>query len=186
MAFLKDPNISQSISTLANLVISVAQTTANFKPELKLLVLTLERIAPIIQDTIIMNQKLDRPEAEWKMLRDEKKRAIKLVKKCSKIKWNIIKKSAYRQKLKDVNGGVRNPSGSLSSSFRTDQSRCENIEREKYGWCVPELPSGIVAFDEQLEKLKAEVVACINGGGDGSSMDYDYRSLLADVERLLW
>ncbi|KAL7583987.1 hypothetical protein Lser_V15G46320 [Lactuca serriola] len=226
MAFLKDPNISQSISTLANLAISVAQTTTNFKPELKLLVLTLERIAPIIQDTVNMNQKLDRPEAEWKMLRDEMQRAIKLVKKCSKVKWNIIKKSSYRQKLKDINGnflrffefevqalqsrniretllevnnvklkmdslpsdltkdtrlrtgGVRNRSGSLSSSFRIEQSRCENMEREKYGWRVPALPSGIVPFDELLEKLKAEVVAGIDGGGDGSSMDYDYRSVL--------
>ncbi|CAI9304509.1 unnamed protein product [Lactuca saligna] len=226
MAFLKDPDISQSISTLANLAISVAQTTANFKPELKLLVVTLERIAPIIQDTINMNQKLDRPEAEWKMLRDEMQRAIKLVKKCSKVKWNIIKKSAYRQKLKDINGNflrffefevqalqsrniretllevnnvklkmdslpsdltkdtrlrtgeVGNRSGSLSSSFITEQSRCENMEREKYGWRVPALPSGIVPFDELLEKLKAEVVAGIDGGGDGSSMDYEYLSVL--------
>ncbi|KAL7584408.1 hypothetical protein Lser_V15G46313 [Lactuca serriola] len=212
-AMLLDPLLSESISKLYEIVINAAQTTANFKLELMQLAVTLERIAPIIQDTVNMNRKLDRTEVECKMFTDEIKEATKLVAKCSKVKRKIIKKLTYSLKLKDFNfkllrffqievqafqirditqtllevndvklkmdctialdvkdmrlgrSWIDNYGDSASTSSKADQS-----EREKYGWQVPALSNGIVAFDERLAKLKAEVFSSsdINDGDDRS------------------
>ncbi|KAL4580560.1 hypothetical protein LXL04_016759 [Taraxacum kok-saghyz] len=233
MAFLVDSLLSESITKLTTLVIHVYQTTANFKPELKLLRDTLGRITPIIVDIVNTNRKLDRSEGECQMFIKEIEEAAKLVAKCSKVKRNVIKKFTYSLKLKDFNGkllrffqievqaiqtrgitetllGVNdvkirmdslsldlqdmrqrtswigNYSGSMSTSVstsistRTDRSGCDNMERERYGWRVPALPSGIVAFDEPLAKLKAEIVAGIDNEDDSNldPMDCDDRSVL--------
>ncbi|XP_023731139.1 probable disease resistance protein At5g66900 [Lactuca sativa] len=103
MAMLLDALLSESISTLTTLVISVVQTTANFKPELELLGLTLQRIKPIIDEIVNMKRKLDRTELECKMFIEEIQEAEKLVAECSKIKRNIIKKFTYSLKLKVLN-----------------------------------------------------------------------------------
>ncbi|XP_071729800.1 probable disease resistance protein At5g66900 [Rutidosis leptorrhynchoides] len=103
MAMLKDPLLSDAVSRLFDTVIYVAQTIANFKSELGLLLNTLNRITPIVRDVINLNQKLNRTKLESQMFIDEIQDAEKLVRKCLKIKRNFIKKFSHSLKLKDVN-----------------------------------------------------------------------------------
>lgn len=212
MALLVDPLLSESISKLLEIVIFVAETTANFKPQLKQLKITLERIGPIIDEIRELNRKLDRSKLESDMFVEEIQDARKLVHKCLKIKRNLIKRFTHSLKLKDLNEkllrffqievqadqsrdikqtlvevnrvsvriesialDVRNLGQTLSnnSSMSTSFSRGhETIEREKLGWRVPTLPTGIVAFEKPLENLKAVVLAdkmdCVDGFDDGS------------------
>ncbi|KAL4580555.1 hypothetical protein LXL04_016754 [Taraxacum kok-saghyz] len=101
MAMLLDPLLSESISNLFKAVVYVTETTANFKPQLQQLTATLRRIKPIIDETVNLNRELDRTELECKMFTDEIQTAEKLVLRCSKVKWDIIKMFRYSQKLND-------------------------------------------------------------------------------------
>ncbi|KAK9076978.1 hypothetical protein SSX86_005313 [Deinandra increscens subsp. villosa] len=103
MDLLGDPLLSESITKLTSIIIYVATTTANFKPELAQLQRTLNRIAPLISDVVKLNQILDRPKPQSDMFIDEIRDAEKLVRKCLKIKRNFIKKFTYSLKLKDLN-----------------------------------------------------------------------------------
>ncbi|KAK9076980.1 hypothetical protein SSX86_005315 [Deinandra increscens subsp. villosa] len=103
MEVLGDPLLSHSISSLAAIVVNVAKQTANFKPQLSQLQLTLERIASIIKDLVKWNQILDRQKQETDMFREKIEAAEKLVQKCLKIKWNLYKKFSHSSKLKDLN-----------------------------------------------------------------------------------
>ncbi|KAD4179648.1 hypothetical protein E3N88_28239 [Mikania micrantha] len=98
-----DPLLSESITRLTDIVIHVAKTTANFKPQLSQLQNTLQLIAPIIDDVVKLNQILDRSKQESAMFIDEIQDAEKLVEKCLKIKRNFIKKYTHSLKLKDAN-----------------------------------------------------------------------------------
>lgn len=226
MAMLIDPLLSDSVTRLIDTVIFVAQTTANFKPELGQLQNTLERITPIIQDIIKLNRKLDRTKEESQMFIDEILEASKLVRKCLKIKRNFIKKFTHSLKLKDVNNklsqffqleaqavqtrdikqtlvevndvaqkidnlsmSVRElhqtfSCNSMSISYGREQvGQCELVDRGNLGWRVPNLPRGIVAFDEPLKKLKDKILADDDlDDDDGSLMDtddgFDYGSVV--------
>ncbi|KAD4179507.1 hypothetical protein E3N88_28098 [Mikania micrantha] len=90
-----DPLLSESITKLTEIVIFVANTTSNLKPELGQLQQTLQLIAPIIDDVVKFNQILDRSEQQSAMFIDRIQDAEKQVQKCSKIKRNL--------KLKDAN-----------------------------------------------------------------------------------
>ncbi|KAD4179621.1 hypothetical protein E3N88_28212 [Mikania micrantha] len=103
MELLGDPLLSESFAKLTGIVIFAVQTTANFKPELGQLQQTLERIAPIINDVMKLNQLLDRSKQQSAMFIDEIQDAEKLVRKCQKIKRNFIKRFIYSLKLKDAN-----------------------------------------------------------------------------------
>ncbi|KAI7728664.1 hypothetical protein M8C21_010230, partial [Ambrosia artemisiifolia] len=169
------------------------RTTSNFKPQLRQLTNTLERITPIINDVRNHNLKLDRTRSEQDMLIKEIEEAKNLVEKCSRIKWNFILKFTHSLKLKDV-------SQKLQSFFQADQwrdikkvlvevdsvnerlislsinmssRRCGTAERRRFGWRVPPLPRGIVGFDEALNRLKAKILEDINIHDDGSEMDCD-------------
>ncbi|KAD4179632.1 hypothetical protein E3N88_28223 [Mikania micrantha] len=98
-----DPLLSESITRLTDIVIHVAKTTANFKPQLSQLQNTLQLIASIIDDVVKLNQILDRSKQESAMFIDEIQDAEKLVEKCLKIKRNFIKKYTHSLKLKDAN-----------------------------------------------------------------------------------
>ncbi|KVI01725.1 Disease resistance protein [Cynara cardunculus var. scolymus] len=102
MAMLVDPLLSESISKLLEIVISVAKTTANFKPQLEQLKITLERIGPIIYEIRELDRKLDRSKEESEMFVYEIQDARKLVRKCLKIKRNLIKRFTHSLKLKDL------------------------------------------------------------------------------------
>ncbi|CAI9304506.1 unnamed protein product [Lactuca saligna] len=238
-----------TLSKLSEMIMSVAQSTTDFKAELELLIDTLQIITPICYEIVKVYGKLDHTEAECKMFLydiQEAKMFIKYIQEANKVfekypqvKKNVIKKSSYSQKLKDVNANlqrffqsevqairsqsitemflgvnddysdslsmstltswIRDYSDSFSMStrtswtsdysssrlmfLRTEQSRHEILEREKYGWRVPALPDGIVAFDEPLTKLKGEVFSGIDyyyydDDNDGSSMDSGGRSVL--------
>ncbi|KAD4179628.1 hypothetical protein E3N88_28219 [Mikania micrantha] len=103
MELLGDPLLSESFTKLTEIVIHVAKTTADFKPELDQLQNTLQLIAPIIDDVVKLNQILDRSEQQSAMFVDRIQDAEKLVQKCSKIKRNFIKKYTHSLKLKDAN-----------------------------------------------------------------------------------
>ncbi|CAH1443639.1 unnamed protein product [Lactuca virosa] len=220
-----------TLSKLSEMVMSVAQSTTDFKAELELLIDTLQIITPICYEIVKVYGKLDHTEAECKMFLydiQEAKMFIKYIQEANKVfekypqvKKNVIKKSSYSQKLKDVNANLQrffqsevqairsrgitemflgvnddysdslsmstmtswigDYSDSLSMStrtswtsdysssrlmfLRTEQSRHEILKREKYGWRVPALPDGIVAFDEPLTKLKVLVVSAAGGCG---------------------
>ncbi|XP_071736974.1 probable disease resistance protein At5g66900 [Rutidosis leptorrhynchoides] len=216
MALLIDSLLSDSISKLLEIVIFVAQTTANFKPELGQLQNTLKRITPIIQEVVKLNRKLDRTESESQMFKEEIQEAEKLVRKCLKIKRNLVKKFTHSLKLKDVNNkllrffqlevqavqsrdikqalvefndvhekldslsmnvrdlGQTFSSNSMSISYGRDQTgQCE-LDRGSLGWQVPNLPSGIVAFDEPLKKLKDKILA----DDDDTDEGFDYGSVV--------
>ncbi|KAI3755003.1 hypothetical protein L1987_54795 [Smallanthus sonchifolius] len=198
--------LSESISNLTEIVVSVEKETANFKPELGQLHDTLQRIAPIINDVVKLNQILDRPKYLSDMLIEEIKDAEKLVQKCSKIKWNLIKKFTHSLKLKDVNNKLL---GFFQLEVQADQSRdikqtpvelsdvnlkleqiyqtisrrevgSELTERRKLGWHVPIRHGGIVGFDEPLKKLKAKVLEDIDTHNRGS-MEIDDESSVVVV-----
>ncbi|PWA86249.1 NB-ARC domains-containing protein [Artemisia annua] len=93
---------SEPISRLTDAVIYVASVTYNFKPQLKQLKATLDRINPIIEEIHNLNLQLDRSRSESEMFADEVEEAKKLVYKCLKIKWNLYKRFAHSLKLKEV------------------------------------------------------------------------------------
>ncbi|KAI7739524.1 hypothetical protein M8C21_026744, partial [Ambrosia artemisiifolia] len=96
-----DP-FSEPVSQLSDAVKFVIQTTAHFKPQLRQLKSTLERIAPIIDDIQNRNRKLGSTQQEQEMFIKEIQEAQKLVNKCSKIKWNFFKWFTHSLKLKDL------------------------------------------------------------------------------------
>ncbi|XP_076912727.1 putative disease resistance protein At5g66900 [Bidens hawaiensis] len=183
-----DPLLSESISNLTGLVISVIKTTLNFKSELAQLQDTLNKITHLINDVDKLNQILDQPSD---MFTEPIKNADKLVRKCEKIKWNVIKRFFHSMKLKDANDkllrlfqlevqadqvrdikqlrvqvetlslDVKHIGHTLSNT--SCSSRSYHIiqmgsERRELGWRVPPLDAGVVGFDEPLEKLKAKVL----------------------------
>ncbi|KAL7584409.1 hypothetical protein Lser_V15G46310 [Lactuca serriola] len=195
MALLQDP-LSESISSLFKTVIYVAETTSEFKPQLEELRAILQRITPIIEETVKLKRELDQSELECKMFIDEVQKAEELITRCSKVKRDPTKMFLYSRELKnfkiklvnffqvgvqaiqirdimqtlavvnDIKSKLdRMYVDSRDSKHRTrlvgSHSGSESVERKKYGWQVPRLQSGIVAFDEPLEKLKAEVVSDI-------------------------
>nr|GEW62722.1 disease resistance protein [Tanacetum cinerariifolium] len=97
---------SEPISKLTDAVIYVASVTANFKPQLKQLKTTLDKISPIIEDIHELNRQLDRSPSESEMFADEIEKAKKLVYKCLKIKWNLFKRFTHSLKLKDVDASL--------------------------------------------------------------------------------
>ncbi|KAJ9552653.1 hypothetical protein OSB04_016698 [Centaurea solstitialis] len=103
MAALVDPLLSESVTKLLEVVVFVAETTANFKPQLEQLKTTIERIGPIIDEITELNRKLDRSKQESDAFIAEIRSAIKLVDKCLKIKKNLIKRFTHSLKLKDLN-----------------------------------------------------------------------------------
>jgi hypothetical protein len=79
-----------------------------FKPVLKRLNSTLDRIAPIVNDIEQLNKQLDRPEAETKSLIEDMEKGAKLVRKCSKIRWwNYCFKAYYSDQLCELDGAIR-------------------------------------------------------------------------------
>ncbi|CAH1443643.1 unnamed protein product [Lactuca virosa] len=174
----------------------LTETTAEFKPQLEELRATLQRITPIIEETVKLKRELDHSELECKMFIDEVQKAEELITRCSKVKRDPTKMFLYSRELKnfkiklvnffqvgvqaiqirdimqtlavvnDIKSKLdRMYVDSRDSKHRTrlvgSHSGSESVERKKYGWQVPGLQSGIVAFDEPLEKLKAEVVSDI-------------------------
>ncbi|GJS38233.1 probable disease resistance protein [Tanacetum coccineum] len=97
---------SEPISKLTDAVIYVASVTYNFKPQLKQLKATLDRINPIIEEIHKLNLQLDRSRSESEMFADEIEEAKKLVYKCVKIKWNLFKRFTHSLKLKDVDASL--------------------------------------------------------------------------------
>ncbi|KVI01724.1 Disease resistance protein [Cynara cardunculus var. scolymus] len=95
--------LSEPISKLSDAVIFVATTTADFKPQLEQLSITLQRITSKVDEITKLNRELDRPEQDSTMFTSIIKKAEDLVNKCLKIKWNYFKKFTHSLKLKDVN-----------------------------------------------------------------------------------
>ncbi|KAL7585881.1 hypothetical protein Lser_V15G45399 [Lactuca serriola] len=203
MDLLPDPLLESIFSLLKN-VTREAQTTIQFKAELEQLTATLQMIGPIVNDIVKSKRGLDHSEEECNMFTNEIKKAEKLVCESSKVKWNPFKRNLYSRQLKRLNRKLGNfcPAGVVAIQIRdsTQALALENDtnvkvghilnrmtnkriasvgeERENYGWRVPRLPSGIVAFEEPLQKLKAAVLASTDIDDGGSSMGCDDRSVL--------
>ena len=74
-----------------------------FKPILKHLESTLDRLAPTVIEIGRLSEQLTLPEVETKSLIEHMKKGEKLVRKCSKIPWwNYLFKVYYSPKLKEL------------------------------------------------------------------------------------
>ncbi|KAJ9550388.1 hypothetical protein OSB04_014433 [Centaurea solstitialis] len=135
--------LSEPISKLSDALILVASTTANFKPQLQQLSITLKRITSDADKIRELNQELD---LDSTMLTSVIQEAEHLVYRCLKIKRNLIKKFTHSLKLKDVNEKL----------LRMFQARREQEGNEGGELRLPELSEDIVvAFNE----LKAELLS---------------------------
>ncbi|XP_030965341.1 uncharacterized protein LOC115986451 [Quercus lobata] len=87
-------------AVLHDTVKNVGSKAHMFKPILKHLESTLDRLLPMIKDIKLLSQQLDCPEEETLGLIEEMKKGEKLVRKCSKILWwNYCFKVHYAIKL---------------------------------------------------------------------------------------
>ncbi|KAK7850694.1 mitogen-activated protein kinase kinase kinase 5 [Quercus suber] len=87
-------------AVLHDTVKNVGSKAHMFKPILRHLESTLDRLLPMIKDIKLLSQQLDCPEEETLDLIEEMKKGEKLVRKCSKTRWrNYCFKVHYAIKL---------------------------------------------------------------------------------------
>ncbi len=77
----------ECFAVLHETVKEVESKALMFRPILKRLKSTLDRIAPIVNDIEQLSKHLDCPDAATKSLIEEMEKGVKLVRKCSKIRW---------------------------------------------------------------------------------------------------
>ncbi|CAI9304507.1 unnamed protein product [Lactuca saligna] len=202
MAFLVDPLISESIAKLTDLrikpiiedVVNRNQKLDRTEDERKMFKEELEEAEELVKKCAKVKRNIFKKFKYSLKLKDFNGKLLRffqievqvfqtrgIVETLSGVHDIKIKMDSIASDVKDIqlskswNG---NYSSSMSTSSRTYRSGSENMEREKYGWRAPALPKGIVAFEEPLAKLKAEVVAGIGSDDYGDPMDCDDRSVL--------
>ncbi|XP_058228494.1 probable disease resistance protein At5g66900 isoform X2 [Rhododendron vialii] len=165
------------------IVEEVTIKSIEFKPHLKRLQLTLNQIAPIIEDIEKLDRVLDRPPIETKMLADKLEEGKRLVQKCAKVRrWNLCAKTFYANKLIafdkslerlfniDVTAQISRDSRKIQETVNVIDGRLERIETRVggsggvcksntngfVGCClVPKVGGFVVGFEEPVREVKA-------------------------------
>ncbi|KAF7135645.1 hypothetical protein RHSIM_Rhsim08G0201700 [Rhododendron simsii] len=82
---------------VVNAIKEVRTNSKEFKPLLKQLESTVNRMTPIFEDIKSLNQAVHRPETEYAVFADQRKEGKSLVLKCAGVRW--WNKSSYAKKL---------------------------------------------------------------------------------------
>ncbi|XP_044470000.1 probable disease resistance protein At5g66900 isoform X2 [Mangifera indica] len=75
----------------------------HFKPQLEQLESTLRNNAKVIEQIEKYNEILDHPRSETQLLKEKMQEGVLLVRRCSTVKWNPIKKTRYADRLVKLN-----------------------------------------------------------------------------------
>ncbi|KAJ0097595.1 hypothetical protein Patl1_28768 [Pistacia atlantica] len=100
---LVGPAVEAVFGELLRAVLKEAGKAKYFKPQLEQLQSTLENNASVIQQIEKYNEKLDYPKCETQLMIEKIKEGEQIVRRCSTVKWNIIKKIYYARKLIKMN-----------------------------------------------------------------------------------
>ncbi|XP_031275572.1 probable disease resistance protein At5g66900 [Pistacia vera] len=100
---LVGPAVEAVFGELLRAVLKEAGKAKYFKPQLEQLQSTLENNVSVIQQIEKYNEKLDYPKCETQLMIEKIKEGEQIVRRCSTVKWNIIKKTHYARKLIKMN-----------------------------------------------------------------------------------
>ena len=93
----------EGFTVLHNTVTDVVSKARMFKPILKRLASTLDRLVPTVDEIKRLSEQLELPERETKRLMEQMEEGEKLVSKCLKIRWwNYVFKVQYSPKLEEL------------------------------------------------------------------------------------
>ncbi|XP_030975082.1 probable disease resistance protein At5g66900 isoform X4 [Quercus lobata] len=93
----------EGFTVLHNTVTDVVSKARMFKPILKRLASTLDRLVPTVDEIKRLSEQLELPERETKRLLEQMEEGAKLVSKCLKIRWwNYVFKVQYSSKLEEL------------------------------------------------------------------------------------
>lgn len=91
--------LESAAELLLEAIKDVLSKSKEFKPRLKQLKSTVDRMTPIFKDILTLNREGHRPETESKVLADQLLEGESLVRKCAGVRW--WNKSSYTKKLID-------------------------------------------------------------------------------------
>ncbi|KAK4488362.1 hypothetical protein RD792_004122 [Penstemon davidsonii] len=181
--------LGAAFEILFKTVLDATVKTINFNSDLSRLKSTLFSIKPAIEDIQKFNRILDRPPHETEMFTDQLKNGEKLVRKCSKVKWNVCKRLYYSRKLsklenllvrffhievaalhfresKKISVGVSDLEEKVNEMVvMMKSSRIGGGDLRGFtGWCsVPGVPEYVVGLEEPLREVRGLL---LGDGGD--------------------
>ena len=160
----------QVFTLLRDAVKDVVSKARQFKPILKRLESTLDRLAPTVTDIELLNQKLNRPVEETRSLIEEMTRGRDLVQECLQIpRWNLYLRFKYSSKLTKLEEdivrfcqvelqlyGARNglEIRRIVSDMSQRMDSIRSVETPKVSFAVREPPDFTVGFDMPMKELK--------------------------------
>ena len=98
----------EGFTVLHNTVTDVVSKARMFKPILKRLASTLDRLVPTVDEIKRLSEQLELPERETKRLMEQMDEGEKLVRKCLKIRWwNFVLKVRYSFKLEELDKEIK-------------------------------------------------------------------------------
>ena len=160
----------QVFTLLRDAVKDVVSKARQFKPILKRLESTLDRLAPSVTDIELLNQQLNRPVEETQSLIEEMTKGGELVREFLQIpRWNLYLRFKYSSKLTKLEEDILRycqvdlqlhdaRTGLETTKIVSDISqRMDSIafvETPKVSFAVREPPDFTVGFDMPMKELK--------------------------------
>ncbi|KAK4584505.1 hypothetical protein RGQ29_022290 [Quercus rubra] len=158
----------EGFSVLHDTVKDVASKARMFKPILKRLESTLDRLAPTVNEITQLSEQLDLPKVETEKLIEHMEEGEKVVRKCLKIRWwNYCFKLYYSPKLKELveeivrfcqlDMQVHSTRNGLRTSVNVNinlQKVDSVVDRQRVLCTVRDPPDFTVGLDMPMKELK--------------------------------
>ena len=158
----------EGFAVLHDTVKDVVSKARMFKPILKRLESTLDRLAPTVNEITQLSEQLDLPKVETENLIKNMEKGEKLVRKCLKIRWwNYCFKVHYSNKLEELDKeivrfcqvdlqvhGTRNGLRTLVNVNINLQKVDSVVDRQRVLCTVRDPPDFTVGLDMPVKELK--------------------------------
>nr|XP_023894852.1 probable disease resistance protein At5g66900 [Quercus suber] len=158
----------EGFAVLHDTVKDVVSKARMFKPILKRLESTLDRLVPTVNEIRRLSEQLELPERETKKLMEQMEEGEKLVSKCLKIRWwNYVFKFQYSSKLEELDKEIfrfcqldlqalctRNGLRTLVNVNINLQKVDSVVDRQRVLCTVRDPPDFTVGLDMPMKELK--------------------------------